>query len=100
MDMYGKELYPNPYTFKYPKAGEDNSVVTAHIWDMKSVPVQQCIEGCSYEYLPRAQWSNENTWTISTLNRLQNEFNLYAVDATSGTAQHLPRIGREIPRNQ
>ena len=34
-----------------------------------------------YEYLPRAQWSNENTWIVSTLNRLQNEFNLYAVNA-------------------
>ena len=25
LDYYEDEIYPNPYTFKYPKAGEDNS---------------------------------------------------------------------------
>ena len=64
MDMYGKELYPNPYTFKYPKAGEDNSVVTRTSGIMKSVQVQQVLKDVPYEYLPRAQWSNENTWTL------------------------------------
>src|SRR5210317_433665 len=91
MDMYGKELYPNPYTFKYPKAGEDNSVVTAHIWDMSSGAVSNVLTDVDYEYLPRAKWSNENTWTISTLNRLQNTFDLYAVDATSGSATNIYR---------
>ena len=89
MDIYGKELYPNPYTFKYPKAGEDNSVVTAHIWDMSSGAVSNVLTDVDYEYLPRAKWSNENTWTISTLNRLQNTFDLYAVDATSGNATNI-----------
>jgi dipeptidyl-peptidase-4 len=89
MDIYGKELYPNPYTFKYPKAGEDNSVVSAHIWDMNSSKVINALNDIDYEYLPRAQWSNENTWVVSTLNRLQNEFNLYAIDATSGEAQNI-----------
>ena len=28
---YFSDLYPDLYTFKYPKAGEDNSKVTAHI---------------------------------------------------------------------
>jgi dipeptidyl-peptidase-4 len=87
MDMYGKELYPNPYTFKYPKAGEDNSIVTAHLWNLKSGEVQQVLKDVPYEYLPRAQWSDENTWNVSTLNRLQNEFNLYAVNAEDGTAK-------------
>lgn len=87
MDMYGKELYPNPYTFKYPKAGEDNSIVTAHLWNMKSAKIQSVLKDVPFEYLPRAQWSNENTWIVSTLNRLQNEFNLYAVNAEDGTAK-------------
>jgi dipeptidyl-peptidase-4 len=87
MDMYGKELYPNPYTFKYPRAGEDNSIVTAHLWNLKSGEVQQVLKDVPYEYLPRAQWSDENTWNVSTLNRLQNEFNLYAVNAEDGTAK-------------
>ena len=47
MDMYGKELYPNPYTFKYPKAGEDNSVVTAHLWNHEIGASSTSVEGCS-----------------------------------------------------
>ena len=35
MDIYGKIISQSLH-FKYPKAGEDNSVVTAHIWDMSS----------------------------------------------------------------
>ncbi|MEY2964120.1 MAG: dipeptidyl aminopeptidase 4 [Bacteroidota bacterium] len=89
MDIYGNELYPNPYTFKYPKAGEDNSLVTAHIWDMKSGAVVNALEGVDYEYLPRAKWSDENTFVLSTLNRLQNDFKLYAVDAKSGAATNI-----------
>lgn len=84
MDIYGNELYPNPYTFKYPKAGEANSVVTAHIWDSENGAVQQVLAKENYEYLPRSTWSDERTWVISTMNRLQNELKLYAVDAPSG----------------
>ena len=89
MDVYGDELYPNPYTFKYPKAGEDNSVVTAHLWHMKSGQVLDVLQDVPYEYLPRAQWSVETTWVVSTLNRLQNEFKLYAVAATDGSTHEL-----------
>ena len=84
MDIYGNELYPNPYTFKYPKAGEANSVVTAHIWDSKNGSTKRVLEKAGYEYLPRATWSDERTWVISSMNRLQNDLKLYAVDAPSG----------------
>lgn len=86
MDIYGNELYPNPYTFKYPKAGEDNSVVTAHVYDSESGKVNQVLEKVGYEYLPRAKWADERTWVVSTMNRLQNDLKLYAVDAPSGDA--------------
>lgn len=33
MDMYGSDTYPKPYVFKYPKAGEVNSVVSLHVWN-------------------------------------------------------------------
>ena len=89
MDIYGNELYPSPYTFKYPKAGEDNSVVTAHIWNMASGKVKTALEGVDYEYLPRAKWSDEHTFVLSTLNRLQNDFALYAVNATSGAHEQI-----------
>ena len=34
MDIYGQDLYPFQYEFKYPKAGEENSKVTLHICSM------------------------------------------------------------------
>ena len=84
MDVYGNKLYPNPYTFKYPKAGEDNSVVTAHLWDSENGSVRQVLDKTPYEYLPRTKWSDDRTWVIQSMNRLQNDLKLYAVDAPSG----------------
>ncbi len=89
MDIYGSELYPNPNTFKYPKAGEDNSIVTAHIWNSSNGSVNQVLENVNYEYLPRAKWSDERTWVVSTMNRLQNSLTLYSVDAPSLNAAQL-----------
>ncbi|MAZ95943.1 MAG: S9 family peptidase [Flavobacteriales bacterium] len=89
MDVYGNELYPFPYTFKYPKAGEDNSLVTAHVWDSEYGTVKQVLDGTSYEYLPRAKWSANGTWIISTMNRLQNDLKLYTVDASTGASSLL-----------
>ena len=89
MDVYGNELYPFPYTFKYPKAGEDNSIVTAHIWDSEDGTVRQVLEGTDYEYLPRAKWSANGIWIISTMNRLQNDLKLYSVNASNGSSSLL-----------
>ena len=89
MDIYGSELYPNPNTFKYPKAGEDNSIVTAHVWNSSNGQVSQVLENANYEYLPRATWSDDRTWVISTMNRLQNVLTLYSVDAPSGISAKL-----------
>ncbi len=85
MDMYGNELYPSAYTFKYPKAGEDNSKVTAHLWSVQTSEVVQVLNDVNYEYLPRATWSSENEWVLTTLNRLQNDLHLYEVNASERT---------------
>jgi len=89
MDIYGSELYPNPNTFKYPKAGESNSIVTAHVWNSTNGRVSQVLENVNYEYLPRATWSDDRTWVISTMNRLQNALTLYSVYAPSGVSAKL-----------
>ncbi len=52
---YYKELYPELYTFKYPKAGEANSKVTAHIIAIKGGKISNLDLG-EYEYIPRIQW--------------------------------------------
>ncbi len=83
MDMYG-ELYPEAYTFKYPKAGEVNSVVTAHCVAVDSKKTQQISLG-TYEYIPRLNWSSaSNQLIIQTMNRHQSELNYWLVDLVKG----------------
>ena len=76
---YFFELYPTLYTFKYPKAGEDNSKVTAHLVAAKGGKVKTIDLG-SYEYIPRLKWSStENKLVIQTLNRHQNELKYHLI---------------------
>ena len=67
------ELYPVLHTFKYPKAGEDNSKVTAHIYSLETKNGFN-IQLNDYEYIPRISWSNVNNILIlQTMNRHQNK---------------------------
>ncbi len=79
MNYYG-ELYPTPYTFKYPKAGEKNSEVTANIYSLNK-ETNTVIVLDSYEYIPRINWSTtQNTLLLQTLNRHQNNLLYYKVE--------------------
>jgi dipeptidyl-peptidase 4 len=78
MAMYGT-LYPEQYKFKYPKAGEDNSVVTIHV-----APVDEAFM-MSYDfplgndadiYVPRIKWVNGSELCVFKMNRLQNKLEL------------------------
>lgn len=84
IDMYG-ELYPDRFEYKYPKAGEDNSNVTAH-WVTVSKPQKiNPISLGSYEYIPRIQWSNvSNRLLLQTMNRHQDSLRYHMVDFTVG----------------
>lgn len=76
---YFYELYPTLYTFKYPKAGEDNSKVTAHLIAAKGGKARAINLG-EYEYIPRMKWSgNSNNLVIQTLNRHQNDLKYHLV---------------------
>ncbi|MFY7989411.1 MAG: DPP IV N-terminal domain-containing protein [Fluviicola sp.] len=78
MAIYGS-LYPDQYTFKYPKAGEDNSKVTMQIADIESNKKSQLDLG-KYEYIPRFQWSPvANELIVLTLNRHQNDLKYHLV---------------------
>lgn len=81
MTYYG-ELYPDLYKFKYPKAGEDNSKVSAHLVTVKGGKTINLNLG-NYEYIPRLSWSPvANKLILQTLNRHQNELNYWLIDAT------------------
>ncbi len=79
MSMYGG-LYPELNTFKYPKAGEANSKVTAHIIAANGGKATLVSLG-AYEYIPRIDCSpNQNVVIFQTLNRHQNNLNYHVVD--------------------
>jgi len=82
MDITGTALYPTQQVFKYPKAGEKNAIVTLHLYNLNSVKTSKINVG-EYEYIPRIKWTNDaNKLSITTLNRHQNNLNLYIVNAT------------------
>jgi len=61
MDIYGKDLYPKQQVFKYPKAGEKNSIVDLFIYNLNSQKSTEVNLGQYKQYyLPRMQWTNEN----------------------------------------
>ena len=74
------ELYPSSYDFKYPKAGEDNSEVTLHIYSLHENEAQEVFLG-QYEYLPRMEWSpTENKLIVQSMNRHQSSLKYHLVE--------------------
>ena len=57
MDVYGAELYQTQQVFKYPKAGENNAMVSLHMLDVKSSEISKIALPSSY-YIPRIKWMN------------------------------------------
>lgn len=83
MTMWG-DLYPEEYRYKYPKAGEDNSLVDIFVYDLetgKSERVGFEREDC---YYPRMYWlSNSQDLVVLKLNRLQNRLDFYRYNTVS-----------------
>ncbi|MBR5027848.1 MAG: DPP IV N-terminal domain-containing protein, partial [Bacteroidales bacterium] len=90
MQMWG-ELYPEDYTFKYPKAGEDNSVVDVLIYDLPSGKTLKLDVGSQNDqYIPRIKWTqNPNVLSFMRMSRLQNKMELLLADATTGSISTL-----------
>jgi len=84
MDMFGG-LYPTQYRFKYPKAGEENSKVSIHVYDLESGKNSKVDLGADYEYIPRIKWTNDpRKLSIQRMNRHQSHLDLLIADVNSG----------------
>ena len=80
--MYYRDLYPSPYTFKYPKAGEDNSDVTLEVANIKENKTTSIDLG-EYEYIPRIKFSSSvNKLMALTMNRHQDDLKYHWIDVT------------------
>ncbi|MFC2700497.1 DPP IV N-terminal domain-containing protein [Segatella oris] len=87
--MKANEVYPGTYTYKYPKAGEDNSIVSVWSYEIqthKTNRLQVPLEGDGY--IPRIKSTNDaNRIIVFTMNRHQDVLNLYAVNPRTTLSQ-------------
>lgn len=82
--------YPGLYSYKYPKAGTDNSKVSAWSYDIKSHRIQKLQVPIDVDgYMPRIMPTPDaDKVLVYTMPRHQDVLNLYAVNPRS-TVAHL-----------
>ena len=77
MKIFGNNLYPFQYNFKYPKAGEVNSNLDLKIYNLEKEKTNSVVlnkNADDYYYIPRLKFSTHtNKLFIQSLNRLQNK---------------------------
>ncbi|HBX50035.1 MAG: peptidase S9 [Bacteroidetes bacterium RIFOXYA12_FULL_35_11] len=84
-----KSLYPEKSRYKYPKAGEKNSDISIHVFDMNSGKIQKMDIGSEKDiYIPRIRWTvDPNILCLTRLNRLQNKMELLLCNAANGESK-------------
>jgi len=91
-------VYPGAYSYKYPKAGEVNSTVAAFSYDIKSHQTRRLDVPLDADgYMPRIKTTNDaNKILVYTMNRHQDQLNIYAVNPRSTVSQLL--IKESVPK--
>ncbi|WP_066221585.1 S9 family peptidase [Formosa haliotis] len=90
MDVFGTDLYPKQEVFKYPKAGEPNSVVSLHVFDLAKNKTTAISLDKSYSdfYIPRIKWTNNaDVLSAQYSNRHQNELDLWMINTSNQTSK-------------
>jgi dipeptidyl-peptidase-4 len=85
-ELKENQLYPGSYSYKYPKAGEKNSVVSVHIYDLKAKSnVTAEIGDDKEQYIPRIKWTADaSDLVIMKVNRLQNKVDVVLANPFTG----------------
>jgi dipeptidyl-peptidase-4 len=69
------DLYNKPYTFKYPKAGDKNSVVELWLYDIATGQKTRIDVGAEKDqYVPFIEWTPAGELYFFRINRKQNHF--------------------------
>jgi len=86
---YFGDLYPELYTYKYPKAGEDNSLVDIYVYHLDdNETVKMDVGAEPDQYIPRIKWTNDaNILAIQRLNRLQNHLDILLANTFTGDSR-------------
>jgi dipeptidyl-peptidase 4 len=92
--QYSMTIYDNAYneqyTYKYPKAGEQNSKVEIHIYDVASGKDTKAQFEQGDIYIPRIKWTQDNKeLCVFWMNRHQDDLKLLLTDAKSGVSNPL-----------
>lgn len=82
-------LYPGEYTYKYPKAGEDNSCVSVCSFDIKAHQTRKMQLPLDADgYIPRiVMTSDAAKVAVYTMNRHQDQLNIYMANPRSTICQ-------------
>ena len=88
MQMWG-DLYPEDYKFKYPKAGEENSIVQIKVYNLRNGRTRTMDIGSNTNiYIPRIFWTRDNNvLSMMRLNRLQNRMDLLHANVNNGKSE-------------
>jgi dipeptidyl-peptidase-4 len=91
MTNYRDDLYPEYVTFKYPKVGELNSVVSIHLYNLTTGTTQKVDVGPEKDqYIPRIKWTQDpNQLCVFRMNRHQNKLELLLANASTGATSVL-----------
>ncbi len=75
MMRFDGDLYNKPYSFKYPKAGDKNSVVELWLYDIASGRKTKIDVGAETDqYVPFIEWTPAGELYFFRINRKQNHF--------------------------
>lgn len=87
MTIWG-DLYPEEYRFKYPKAGEDNSKIGIHVYNISNDKTEAVNLGTETDiYIPRIAWTNDDhVLCVLRMNRLQNKLEYCLTDTDKSKA--------------
>ncbi|WP_132055775.1 S9 family peptidase [Pseudocnuella soli] len=89
MTMYDNS-YNKDYRYKYPKAGEANSKVSIHVYNVANGQQVPAHFEQGDIYIPRIKWTqNDSKLVVYWMNRQQNNLKLLLTDAATGTATPL-----------
>ena len=82
--------YNKQYNYKYPKAGEENSKVQIHIYELASGKDIQAQFEQGDIYIPRIKWTRQDDrLVVYWMNRHQDHLRLLLTDASTGAANTL-----------
>ena len=86
--LTANQLYPTSYQYKYPKAGESNSIVSVFNANLETKQQVKIDVGANPDqYIPRLKWSPNGKLVVYRLNRLQNHLQLLYANLTDGSTQ-------------